>query len=98
MKENDAKKVCEILGISLATLRKGLKDKVFPFGGCVGNATYVLYPGMVKRYLGYDMDILKEMEEENEKILMRKPAGKSGSVTTCQRSYPEKPILKRSTS
>lgn len=63
MNQKDAKAICKILGIGQETLRIGLKDKVFKFGDCVGESSYVLYPPKVFEYTGYRMEGYDEKSE-----------------------------------
>ena len=63
MNPKDADAICKILGIGQQTLRIGLKDKVFKFGDCVGESSYVLYPPKVYEYTGYRMEGYDENSE-----------------------------------
>ena len=56
MTRDQALKVSKSLGISVESLRLGLRKGVFPFGTAYqtdkGLWTYVLYPEKIKEYIG----------------------------------------------
>ena len=60
MDKEDIEKVCNALKISPQTLRLGLKEGKFPFGTCVGEASYTLYPAKVKEFLGVNISVRKK--------------------------------------
>ena len=63
MKKDDAERVAAAMDTTVETLRKGLEQKIFPFGGAVltsetggrKNYTYCLYKADVKTHLGIDI-------------------------------------------
>lgn len=64
MKTEDATKVARAMDTTVATLRAGLEQGAFPFGGAVltsekagkKNYAYLLFKSKVKEYLGVDLD------------------------------------------
>ena len=63
MKKQDAERVAAAMDTTVETLRKGLEQKIFPFGGAVLTSekggrksySYLLYKADVKRHLGVDL-------------------------------------------
>lgn len=64
MTKNDGIAVAKAMNTTVDTLRKGLEQKIFPFGGAVVTSekagkksySYLLYKNKVKEYLGIDLN------------------------------------------